>query len=227
MKLCKKCDQEKSRTAFGKDKHSADGLTSACKECRCVQSNAWNKRNRDKVNAWRAANKDKINAANTVRIMAKTPEQKEESRQKKIARRLLDIDAYRSRERLAKRATADAPRTKEQRRLRYAKNKELSLEQFNKWCKANPEKVKVRRALRREASKQATPPWARPEDFNSVYAEAVRLKKSIGGEYHVDHIVPLRGKKVCGLNVPWNLRVVTAEENRAKGNRLVEELLHA
>lgn len=62
----------------------------------------------------------------------------------------------------------------------------------------------------------ALPAWADLEAIEKVYVEAARKNM------HVDHVIPLRGKVVCGLHVEENLKLLTAEENLKKGNRLIE-----
>ena len=74
---------------------------------------------------------------------------------------------------------------------------------------------------RRAREKRATPPWLSPADRKRIrdLEAACEALNAAAGEplYHLDHIVPLAGKIVCGLHVPWNLVVRLREENLAKG----------
>lgn len=80
----------------------------------------------------------------------------------------------------------------------------------------NKEQYKANVANRRAKKLQATPPWADLEAIRQIY-------RLCPPGHHVDHIVPLQGKDVCGLHVPCNLQYLPAEENIRKGNRLREE----
>jgi hypothetical protein len=122
----------------------------------------------------------------------------------------------------------------------YASNAEYCKEKSKKYRRENPEKTrqmnlnsmakrKPQRAAyerARQAKKiNATPAWVTREDLqqiNAIYAAAKKTGLLAGFDCHVDHIVPLAGKNVCGLHVPWNLRIVSRSYNSKKKNNLDE-----
>jgi len=70
-------------------------------------------------------------------------------------------------------------------------------------------------------AKQAGVIWDK-ELTDFVYKEAHELRKlrnkTTNIEWHVDHIIPLKGDAVCGLHVWNNFAVIPKVENLRKGN---------
>jgi|694.fasta_scaffold31908_2 hypothetical protein len=92
------------------------------------------------------------------------------------------------------------------------------------WRENNPDKNCAKSSKKRANKTQATPKWLTEEHFkeiNQFYTDAKELEKIFFWKQHVDHIIPLKGKTVCGLHVPWNLQILRAEVNIAKGNKYV------
>lgn len=95
----------------------------------------------------------------------------------------------------------------------------------NKHKERNPEIYKALTSVRKRRHRNATPKWITTEQkqaMRQLYLSAQRLTKLTGVRYVVDHIVPLINPDVCGLHVPWNLRVMTQEENLKKSNKLLD-----
>jgi 5-methylcytosine-specific restriction endonuclease McrA len=93
------------------------------------------------------------------------------------------------------------------------------------WKERNKTWVRADTKARRRKHRQATPPWLsrkQKSEIRQIYQIAITMTKTTGEQYVVDHIVPLRSDVVCGLHVPWNLRVVTQEENLQKSNKLLD-----
>lgn len=98
-----------------------------------------------------------------------------------------------------------------------------------KYKDANPELYKALTSVRKRRHRNATPKWLGSQEkvaMRQLYLKAQELTKLTGVRYVVDHIVPLINPDVCGLHVPWNLRVMTQEENLRKSNKLLDTPLN-
>lgn len=112
---------------------------------------------------------------------------------------------------------------KEQRDKWRTENKERVAEKDTLWKQKNPEKVKeiykkfytlhpkYQKVYKLPPNKRK-PKWANTEQIRQFYVNCPE-------GFHVDHIIPLRGKLVCGLHVIENLQYLPAIENIKKGNR--------
>jgi hypothetical protein len=103
-----------------------------------------------------------------------------------------------------------------------AANLEKYLNISRTWKRRNPAHRRAKAAERRAMKLQRTPAWLTADDFaaiKAIYAEAAEKIAATGLCWHVDHIVPLLGKNVSGLHVPWNLQIIPGSENMRKGNR--------
>jgi 5-methylcytosine-specific restriction endonuclease McrA len=92
------------------------------------------------------------------------------------------------------------------------------------YAKNNLEHMRISTLLYKRRHRDATPPWITKEQraqIKMLYVQARELSKVTGEKYVVDHIIPLRSSAVCGLHVPWNLRVITWQENLKKSNKLI------
>ena len=120
----------------------------------------------------------------------------------------------------------------------YAKNRDVSLAASKAYYASNAEERRAKQRLWSKTNRgtanalgkhyklkkrNATPAWLSEFDLLAMkckYQVAAMLNKHGVEAWHVDHIVPIRGKDVCGLHVPWNLQVIPAKDNLAKSNRI-------
>lgn len=110
----------------------------------------------------------------------------------------------------------------ERRKQWYKENLDRHNEQMRKYYEAHPHLRARLSAIQRAAQNKRTPGWLTEDDFwlmDEIYRLAQLRTAVTGIEWHVDHIIPLRGKNVSGLHVPSNLRVIPKQLNLKKGNR--------
>lgn len=207
-KQCTCCGQVKDIECFFVVKKGSDKRRPKCKDCMSIESAGWRNKNPERKKQLDRAYYDN----NKEKCLAYSKEWKEKNKER-----------YRKTWEIYYEKNKDIIQT---RVAEWAKeNKDRSNKIKYKYVKNNKEKYAHYQSLRRAKKLKATPSWLNKKQLQEIeteYALAKWCTDVLGMSYHVDHIVPLQSKTVCGLHVPWNLRVIPATDNIRKGNKYDE-----
>ena len=195
-----------------------------CRVCRVTAQNdrrlanidEYRKNTREYLREWRAKNPEKQAA------ICKTYDEKNRSKRSAYAKQYRKDNPEKVQEQVKAWANANPEKIKAYSvkggRAWHERNPEYLKEHY----KANKERYVAARARRRAAQESATPTWLTAIDkamVQEMYDVSEARYIQTGIKHHVDHIVPINGKNVAGMHVPWNLQVITAHENLSKGWR--------
>ena len=205
-KVCSLCKVDKPFDMFYKKSSNACGLDSWCKDCSSARSSEYRKqdpdRNKKRCREWYYKNKDSGYAERQLAYRESRKHlRKEYAEQYYVANK--ELVNSKGRENYRKNLT------------KYRKMNKVWRDSNRAVCNALSMKYHAQKL-------NATPSWLTNEHLSEIedfYVIAKVFQLYTGNEYHVDHIVPLQGKTVCGLHVPWNMQLLTRAENSSKQNR--------
>lgn len=116
----------------------------------------------------------------------------------------------------------------ERNSIYYLRKKDEIKKRNLNYSKNNPHIRTAIKANYRALTLNATPKWltrTQKKQISEFYKESKRLTKETGIKHHVDHVIPLQGKNVRGLHVPWNLQILTESENCSKSNKVLLNMI--
>lgn len=200
-KTCSICHTSRPLSEFWRRPESVDGLRHDCIQCCIARHERWKADNPSRKAELDRAYHQK-NKEHRLRYAARHYQENiEERRANNRQWRVDNIEVARAASRRRRQEKGDEVRAA--RRDHYRKNKGVYV--------ANARK-------REQHIKRATPPWADLRAIEALYVRAEELTVRTGIRYSVDHYYPLKGKIMCGLHVPVNLRIIPHIWNIKKSN---------
>lgn len=231
QKRCPRCG-ETCLDAFGKSVARKGGLQLYCRPCANAKAAEYRKRdpkaNKAASAAWRLANPDYAKRKNAEFYAANPEEQKARAQAWRVANPQRHAAATKAwREANAARfkqihkdwRAANPEHVMAKRRRNYQESRDRELSKAREWKAANPDACRALAGKRMAAKFRAIPRWANLRKIEQIYADCRTVTNCSGELHHVDHIVPLQGKTVCGLHCEANLQIIPACANQSKGNR--------
>ena len=203
-KICSKCEQAKELACFPRYRRSRESewlLRAECKDCRLAAMASWRDRNRKHIADY---NKKKYWA---------DPEARREA-----ANKIYWDNVEENREKA--REYAARPENKESRKKNMENFIRKNPDYFENHRKRNWDRYLEHAARRRWIKEKSSMNLTEDQiqEMRDIYWLAKDLTTINGEQYEVDHIIPLQGKDICGLHVPWNLQVLPMDLNRSKRN---------
>lgn len=187
---CSDCNNIKPITEFNKSSATKTGLQYKCKAC----EKAYKDKNREKRS-----------------------QQGKEYRTEHYDAERERIEAWRVKNKDKTNAMLRAFNKTEEGKLLLLKHRPRKARNARKSYYRNKASYYANNAKRRARQLQATPQWADSEKIKEIYEISIAATELMEPT-HVDHIVPLQGKNVCGLHVEYNLQILIARANLSKGN---------
>lgn len=222
MKTCRSCQTAKPPADFYPKKGGRFGVSGTCKLCDNAKTAQYRQANSERIKAQRSQHRSENRQQLAERSRLDYHENKEARRdaQKKYYARTKEHRlAYNKAWRMD-----NAGRLSEYERARAAHKlvynemrRNLNRDEWRAYMAAY-----VR--LRKTGLRAAQPAWADRRAIRDIYLACQLISKMTGVPHHVDHIVPLKGKTVCGLHIETNLQILPASDNLAKSNKFMSDL---
>lgn len=100
-------------------------------------------------------------------------------------------------------------------------NPEKIKEQYVNHYKNNPDYYSAKWKTQRQRLRQATIMGMNMHTVLRPFRKkAKEITEKTGIKYSIDHIIPIKGENVSGLNVAWNIQVIPLGENLRKGTKV-------